>query len=73
MGKGSSIKTGPSEADNVEKAPPPLMSRQKELTLAKSGDRDSSDDEEAGFSAKAIVKKPPAAFKFKTIKNDYLF
>lgn len=70
-GQGSSLKTGPSEADNVEKAPPPLMSRQKELSLGKS--QDSSDEEEADFSAKTIVKKPPAAFKFKTIKNDYLF
>lgn len=45
-------------------APPPLMSRQRELTMEKYADRTSDDDEEADFTAKAIIKKAPK-FKFK--------
>lgn len=50
----------PSKGDT---APPPLMSRQRELTMEKCADQ-TSDDEETDFTAKAIIKKAPK-FKFK--------
>lgn len=51
-------------APEVDKAPPPLMSRQRELTMEKYAEREpGSDDEEPDFTAKAIIKKP--RFKFK--------
>lgn len=50
----------PSKDDS---APPPLMSRQRELTMEKYADH-TSDDEEADFTTKAIIKKAPK-FKFK--------
>ena len=53
---------------SLDKAPPPLMSRQRELIMEKAADLDNSDDEDADFTAKAIVKKP-AAFKFKITKR----
>ena len=53
----------PSESEHVEKAPPPLISRQKELNMA--GAEDSSDDE-PDFIAKSIIKKPaPKSKSFK--------
>ena len=49
---------------SLDQAPPPLMSRQRELIMEKAADRENSDDEETDFTAKIIVKKP-ATFKFK--------
>ena len=52
-------------APEVEKAPPPLMSRQRELTMEKYAEREpGSDDEEPDFTVKAIIKKPQK-LKFK--------
>lgn len=52
-------------AHEVEKAPPPLMSRQRELTMEKYAEREpGSDEEEPDFTTKAIIKKP-TKLKFK--------
>ena len=57
----------PSAPSKDDKAPPPLMSRQRELTMEKYANR-LDDDEETDFTAKTIIKKTPT-FKFKIAKN----
>ncbi len=45
-----------------DKAPPPLMSRQRELTMEKYDDK-TSDDEDISLTARTLIKKKPT-FKF---------
>lgn len=56
----------PSAPSKDDKAPPPLMSRQRELTMEKYANR-LDDDEDTDFT-KTIIKKAPK-FKFKIAKN----
>jgi hypothetical protein len=56
----------PSAPSNDDKAPPPLMSRQRELTMEKQAEHTSDDEEDTGFT-RAIIKKTPK-FKFKIAK-----
>lgn len=50
------VNTAPVDED---KAPPKLMSRQKELSMGKSGNTSGSDEDELDFTVtKAIIKKP---------------
>ncbi len=53
---------------SLNKAPPPLMSRQRELIMEKAVDVNNLDDEDTDFTAKAIVKKS-TGFKFKIAKK----
>lgn len=54
-------------APSVDKAPPPLIGRRKELLMAKSADSSSS-DEEPDFTTKVLINKKAPAFKFKIKK-----
>ena len=53
---------------SLDQAPPPLMSRQRELIMEKAADLNGSDDEGDDFTTKTIVKKK-TGFKFKITKR----
>ena len=65
--EGAALKREVNPPPSVEKAPPPLMSRQRELTMEKYVESD-SDEEGSTLTAKTIVKRTPT-FKFKIGKN----